>query len=336
MRSGYNSSDRDDINDRTGEKSGTKGHSSNEKTGFSSAMFAPVLLLAVFAMILASRYMSDESLGLKDNPYFAVVVIQLITYALPSLFYVRLRGRDFSDRVRLRAFSPGRLLYIFHTTVFMLCGVVLLSTFMYMAFPESFAGTAAFENAAFAMNNRVFDGLYLIIAFACLPAFTEEYLFRGIVTAEYESYGVGVAVIMSALTFAMSHFSLPRFPVYFFSGIIMALAAYATRSVLASMIVHAVNNAFVLFGEQYILKIADKQNASFVLFIIIVGGAAVISGMLMCYEAYGIYRTYSEENYPSDYAKPREKMSAFYRIAQSFFTPTFLLLVIVFVVASLT
>ncbi len=335
MRRSYNSSDSEDLSGTAEEKSAAKA-SADKKSGFNSAMFTPVLLLAVFGLILASRYMSDEALGLRDNPYFAVVVIQLITYALPSLFYVKLRGRDFSDRVRLRAFSPGRLLYIFHATVFMLCGVVLLSTFMYMAFPESFSQTAAFGDAAFAMNSRLFDGLYLIIAFAALPAFTEEYLFRGIVTAEYENYGVGVAIIMSALTFSMSHFSLTRFPVYFFSGIIMALVVYATRSVLASMIVHAVNNAFVLFGEQYVLKIADKQNASFVLFIIIVGAAAVISGMLMCYEAYGIYRTYAEGNYPSDYARPREKMSAFSRIAQSFFTPTFLLLVIVFTVASLT
>ena len=83
---------------------------------------------------------------------------------------------------------------------------------MYTAFPEGFSENSTQTYAAFAMNGRFFDVLYLIVAFAVLPAVTEEYLFRGIVAAEYEKYGIGVAVMMSAVTFAMSHFSLERFP----------------------------------------------------------------------------------------------------------------------------
>ena len=185
------------------------------------------------------------------------------------------------------------------------------------------------------MNGRFFDVLYLIVAFAVLPAVTEEYLFRGIVAAEYEKYGIGVAVTMSAVTFAMSHFSLERFPVYLFSGIVLAMCMYTTRSVFASAIAHTLNNTFVLLSEKFVLHIADKQNVSFVLFIIIIGAAAVVSAMLMCYEAQSIYKGYAEANVPSDYA-PKKKNGAFRPIAEAFFTPTFLIVVIIFVVASIT
>lgn len=297
-------------------------------------MFTPVLLMVVYAFILCAQYLSEDSLGLNDNPYLAVVVIQLLTYAVPSLFYTRLRGKDFSRSLRMRPFSPSVLLYIWHTAVFMLCGVVLISIAMYSYFPDAFSLNTAAQYAAFAMNGRFFDGLYLVIAFAILPAVTEEYLFRGIITAEYERYGVGVAIAMSALVFAMSHFSLARFPVYLFSGIILALCMYTTKSLLASAVIHTLNNAFALLSEKYVLHIADRQNVSFVLFIIIIGAAAVVSGMLMCYEAQGIYRSYAENNVPSDYV-PRGKSNPFRRIAEAFFTPTFLLVVIVFVVASM-
>ena len=297
-------------------------------------MFTPLLIMVVYAFILCVQFLSEDSLGLNDNPYLAVVVIQLLTYAVPSLFYTRLRGKDFTQSLRMRPFSPSVLLYIWHTAVFMLCGVVLISIAMYSYFPDAFSVNSASQYAAFAMNGRFFDGLYLVIAFAVLPAITEEYLFRGIIAAEYERYGVGVAIAMSSLVFAMSHFSLARFPVYLFSGIVLALCMYATKSLLASAVIHTLNNAFVLLSEKYVLHIADRQNVSFVLFIIIIGAVAVVSGMLMCYEAQGIYRSYAENNAPSDYV-PREKTNPFMRIAEAFFTPTFLIVVIIFVVASM-
>lgn len=305
------------------------------KKEFQSAAFTPILIMAVFAFILCSRFLSEETLGLNENPYLAVVVIQMLTYALPSLFYTRLRGREFGERTRLRLFAPSSSLYVLHTSVFLLCGVVLISIFMYSAFPDSFSESAVTTYAAFAMNGRLFDIVYLVIAFALLPALTEEYLFRGIVAAEYEKYGVGVAALMSAVTFAMSHFSVARFPVYLFSGIVLAMCMYTTRSVIASAIAHTLNNTFVLIGEKFVFRIADKQNVSFVLFLIIVGAAMIVSAMLMCYEAQGIYRGYADENVPADYV-PKKKTNAFRRIAEAFFTPTFLIVVIIFVVASMT
>ena len=105
--------------------------------------------------------------------------------------------------------------------------------------------------------------------------------------------------------------------------------------VFASAIAHTLNNTFVLLSEKFVLHIADKQNVSFVLFIICIGSAAVVSARLMCYEAQSIYKGYAEANVPSDYA-PKKKNGAFRPIAEAFFTPTFLIVVIIFVVASIT
>lgn len=294
-----------------------------------------MLLIVVFAFILAANFLPEDILGLDDNPYLAIVVIELLTYAVPSLFYCRIRGREFTPQLRLRLFAPSQLLYLLHAAVFMLSGVVLVSMLMYNTFPAQFEASAVTEYAAFAMNSRFFDGLYLVIAFAVLPAFTEEFLFRSIVIGEYDRYGAVIASVMSALVFSMSHFSLVRFPVYFFSGLVLSSVFFATRSVIATTVIHALNNALVLLCEKYVLHIVDKQNVSLVLMIIIFGAVALLSAMLMCYEAQGIYHGYAESNLPSDYAVNRGKKSTFTRIIEAFFTPTFLFLVIMFVVAAL-
>lgn len=305
------------------------------KEGFKAGIITPILLIVVFGLIIAANYIPENVIGIDENPYITVVMITLLTYALPVVFYWCVRGAEFTPRMRISLFRPQHVLYLFHASVFMLSGVVLVSMLMYNVNPEAFAASAVTEYAAFAMNERFFDTVYIVVAFAVLPAATEEILFRGIVVGEYDRYGAPIACIMSAVMFAMSHFSVVRFPVYLFSGLVLAAVLFTTRSVVASIVVHALNNTVVLLCEKYVLHIVDKQNASFVLLIILTGGAAVISAMLMCHEAQGIYHGYAENNVPSEYAQ-EAKYSLFARIAQAFFTPTFLILVIMFIAVTLS
>ncbi len=295
-------------------------------------IITPILITVIFALILAASFLPAEVLGADENPYLSAVVIQLLTFAVPSLFYCRIRGKDFSQKLRLRLFAPSQILYLFYTLGALVCGSLLISIFMYNAFPEAFAASSVTSSAAFAMNNRFFDTVYIVLVFAVLPAVTEEFLFRGIVIGEYEGRGAAIAVTVSSLMFAMSHFSAARFPVYLFAGVVISCAMYATRSVIGAMLVHAAHNIIVLFCEKHVLRIVDKQNASLVLLVIIIGAVALLFGMLSSYEAQGIYRKYADENMPSGYATQKKK-NIFARVAEVFFSPTFLLLVIVFVIA---
>ncbi len=199
------------------------------KKSFPSTVFVPVLLLVVFALILASSLLPEETLGLRENPYLAYVVIQLLVFAVPSLFWCRIRGREFTPRLRVNPFRPRQLLYIWHAAVFMTALSVLLETALYRLSPEGFAGTSLARYASFAMNGRVFAVVYLVTAFALLPAVTEEFLFRGVVIGEYESLSPGVAVTVSAALFAMSHFSWVRFPIYFAAGLVLGAVMYMNR-----------------------------------------------------------------------------------------------------------
>ena len=302
---------------------------------FKPTAAAPLLILAVFGLTLAADLIPEDSLGMRENPYLAAVVVQLLIYAVPALFYCRLRGREFTPKLRLRLFRPAQILYVWHALCCMTSASALLSILMYRIAPEAFARSSVTQAAAFAMGSGFFDGLYVVVAFALLPAVTEELLFRGVIIGEYETQSPGVAVAVSAAMFAMAHFSAARFPVYFAAGAVLASALYATRSLIAPILMHAVYNALVLYTEKYVLYIVDKQNISMILLVAILCAAAVLSAALMCFEAQSIYRGYAESNVPSEYAGS-DRRGTFAHIAEAFFAPGFLLLVLLFILVSVT
>ena len=156
-----------------------------------------------------------------------------------------------------------------------------------------------------------FDGsfwkvLYAIVAYALLPAFGEELIFRSILCAEYERFGVPVAVTFSSLLFAMVHFSFPLFPVYAFLGALLALVLYATQSILPVMLLHLFYNVFGLFGQPYLsafyVYAGSNEIFLFCLLVLFLLFSAFAVG-----EARKIYHGYATRNTSSAYAPRLER-----------------------------
>lgn len=292
-----------------------------------------MLLIVVFALLACAAFIPSEVLGLDTDPYLSTVIVELIIFVVPSIFFCTLRGGEYRSRLRLSLPSPACLLMTLCAAALMITGSAVIEYFMSLAFSDSLSSTSAAETASFAMNSGLFDGFYLVIAFALLPAITEELLFRGIIMTEYSSLGVVCSVIMSALTFAMAHMSPIRLPEYIFCGIILSLLTYACRSVTAAMAAHALYNAVVIFFEKTVIKIAESRNISSILFVIIAAAAAIALAAAFAFEASSLYRTYGVENAPSDYL-PQKKASVLSSLAISLFSPPFLLLAVMYIALS--
>ena len=292
---------------------------------------APIVVCAVLALTLLFSVVPASALGLDDNPYLTTVILQLVIFMLPSLFFCTFRGTEYREKLRLKFPPTSSLLFVICSLVVMVCGSCVIEYFMSLVSPVSMAESTAAGRAAYAMNEGFFDGFYLVLAFALLPALTEEFLFRGIIVTEYGSLGIFTSVLMSSIMFAMCHLSLVRFPVYMFCGIILAIVAYGTRSVIAPMIVHAVYNVFVLFFEEYVLHLAEKQNISALLFVIIAAGCTILFASFMCFEAAGLYRSYAIENVSSDHV-PVKKTKAASAVAFAVFSPSFIVLAVAYII----
>jgi len=299
---------------------------------FKSTVAVPILLAGVFLLTAVFSLIPAEAIGLDENPYLSAIILQLVIFAIPALIFCSLRGGgEYTSNLRVRFPKPSTVLLMVCALVMMICGGGVIDYFMSVLSPSQMAESSAAEYAAFAMNSGLFNGLYLVLAFAILPAVTEEFLFRGIVLHEYSTRNIACSVIISALGFAMCHFSLVRLPSYFFCGVVLAAVTYATRSIIASMIVHAAYNVVVLFFEEYILHIAQKNNISGILLVIVMAFLTLAAAALASFEASALYRVYSEENYTSDHV-PKKKTKFFASLAEAVFSPSFLVLAVIYII----
>ena len=299
---------------------------------FKQTLAVPILLAGVFLLTVLFSLLPPEAIGVDENPYLSVVIIQLVIFAIPSLIFCSLRGGgEYTSKLRVRFPKPSTILLMVCALVLMICGGGVIDYFMSMADPAGMAESSSAEYASFAVKADVFNGVYLVLAFAILPAVTEEFLFRGIVLHEYSTSNIACSVIFSAVCFAMCHFSLVRFPSLLFCGLVLGAVTYATRSVIAPMIVHGAYNVVVLFLEEYILHIAQKNNISGILLVIIMAFLALTATALAAFEASSLYRVYSEENYPSDHV-PKKKTNLFKSLADAVFSPTFLSLAVIYII----
>ncbi len=81
-----------------------------------------------------------------------------------------------------------------------------------------------------------------VISTAVLPAFVEEWIFRGFVFGTLRAHGDGVAVVLSAALFGLFHGNLVQIPFAFLLGLVLAYLVVLTDSIWPSVVLHGVNN----------------------------------------------------------------------------------------------
>lgn len=294
---------------------------------------APILLIVITALLIGLNFVDVSFLAIDDSGYLSMIVLQILVLGLPAVFYVRLRGKKFITHLRLRFVKAYDIPFLIYATLLMVFGGVIISFFMYRFFPDAFASSSPY-NLTEAAGSSVGTGLYAAIAAGIVPAVTEEFLFRGVIVTEYERNGVPLAIFMSSLTFALMHLSFVRFPVYFFSGLVLALVLYATRSAVAAMIVHAAGNIFAMFSEVYIYRAAVRQGGGIVMFVFICVTAFLLSAVLFCGAAQKEYTAKAYDNVSSEHTR-RKKRGELPYAAEAVLSPAFIVLVIVSIAGTL-
>ncbi len=92
-----------------------------------------------------------------------------------------------------------------------------------------------------------------LVALTVFPALAEELVFRGVlVPALAAKFRAGFASALSAATFGIYHLFPPQVVSTFVLGLVLALLAIRSRSIVPSIIVHLLNNtiAIVLAREE--------------------------------------------------------------------------------------
>ena len=261
-----------------------------------SANTAPMLVLSIIALLFTSRFV-DTALLTSDNEYVAVIVLQLLIFLLPAAFYIKALSLDFG-RFRLSLFGPGHLLLLISGLISLTTGTILIDH--YITGGETLAANYDLWGVFISKNEGgAGNTLYLILAYAALPAFCEEFVFRGLLISEYEKRSTTSAVLLSSLFFALLHFDIERFLTYFFAGLILSLTLYASRSLLAVMLIHFCNNMIGIFGRPYMQTLAELGGDDF--FMTLLTAAFLLFTAIFAADAARLYRNYARLNLSSAY-----------------------------------
>ncbi len=261
-----------------------------------SANTAPLLVLGIFVLLLVSRFI-DTTLLTRENEYVAVIVLQLVIFLLPAAFYIKALGLDFG-RFRISAFGPGHLLLLISAIISLTAGTILIEYYTVGGAPldrnYDLWGVFISKN-----EGTVSSAIYLILAYAALPAICEEFVFRGLLISEYEKRGSTAALLLSSLFFALLHFDIERFPVYFFAGLILAMTLYASRSLAAAIAVHFCHNMIGIFGSPYMQTLAELGGDK--LFMTLLTAIFLLFTGIFASEAARLYKNYARFDLSSAY-----------------------------------
>ena len=279
----------------------------------------PMLVLSSFVLLLLSNLI-DANLLDRDNEYIGAILLQILIFVIPAILYCKLRGEKFTDRIRMRPFRASQIFFVVCMLILMITGGLLSS--ILTGGIASLGGSFTLYGTFVAHTSTPADIVYSILAYALLPALGEELIFRSILAAEYEKYGVGVSITVSALLFAMLHFSFEHFLTYLLLGTMLSFAMYATRSFFTAFLLHLCYNIFCLFGQPFLsafyVNAGSNEIFLFCLVVLFLLFAALMTG-----EARKIYHVYARKNKDSSYTVSVPLREYPRRVLFALFTPAF-------------
>jgi membrane protease YdiL (CAAX protease family) len=206
---------------------------------------------ALFSMLLGLLLLLAE----KKNPWsgaeslIAVNVVSLAVFVLPAVWGVRkIRHTEI-------VFSPApvkadlnKKLAVTLSTF----GTIMIIRILYAAvFPS------AVETFGVSAEMTATE-LFLVFVFSTIAlAAAEEIFFRGFFLRAMRIFRASLAVLMSALAFALMRFSVEGFPLYFVAGLLIGMAYVATNSLATAVGTSFLCKAFLFLEETVSVYLPD-------------------------------------------------------------------------------
>lgn len=217
-----------------------------EKTSSGLGFF----IFAYYAIMFAVSAVFGVAFALFSNSdidtaslFFVEIFISVFSAFIPGLFYFLFSGRNISDTIKTNYVRQGE----FWSIVFLGMAVAMIantaSDFVLTNF--SFFGLENKVDMSQQVSSPLEICLY-IISTAVVPAFAEEFAFRGILMGTLRKFGDAFAIITSAIVFGAMHGNITQIPFAFILGLIFAYVDCKTNSILPSIIIHFINNFYAV------------------------------------------------------------------------------------------
>lgn len=163
-------------------------------------------------------------------PVSVILILSEALILIPSLIYLKVKGISVGTLIPFRKMKFSVWVLVVVCTYLMYPLLVVMNA-LTLFFVKS--GTVEMMNAAT-------QGNFLVAALlmAVLPAFAEEFVFRGVIFGTYKRSKMLPAALLSGFLFGCMHLNLNQFLYAFVLGVYMAFLVEATGSILSAMLAH--------------------------------------------------------------------------------------------------
>ena len=125
-------------------------------------------------------------------------------------------------------------------------------------------------------NSSVLSNVLFFLLIAVLPAIFEELYVRKAVLNYSKKYGNRFAIIASALLFSLVHLNISQSLFAFIMGIILAIVAIQTKSIIASGLIHFLNNGYAALLYIFEGNVTVLAIINFIAFVFVITGITLI------------------------------------------------------------
>ncbi len=130
-------------------------------------------------------------------------------------------------------------------------GLIILSSFINSFLVGSLGNYNDFSsNVLWAAElDHAYQIIFYIALRVILPAFLEEYFFRGMVCKSLSVYGKGTAILASAALFSMMHADFSQMLYSFVAGVLLGFLYLESENIAYPILLHLINNGIFAAGN---------------------------------------------------------------------------------------
>ena len=165
--------------------------------------------------------------------YFAMQgIVSILGMCIPALILCKTEHTHLDDLIHFRSrVSVKRILALLPAglAVFMFSNFaveMLLQNLEAIGLPYDQSSLSVATDGSLSAN------ILYVISVACVPAFVEEFLFRGVLFGVLRKYGDGFAILISSLLFGLMHGNIIQIPFAFIGGLALAFLVMYTLSLI--------------------------------------------------------------------------------------------------------
>ncbi|MBO6143343.1 MAG: CPBP family intramembrane metalloprotease [Lachnospira sp.] len=201
---------------------------------------------ALFISYIGLSILAGIVIGVMDinMPIWGSYLISQAIVLLPALVYVAVH------KINIIACMPYRKLRISDGLLSLLLGYALVPVMLFVSSLTSLFSTNYVQDSAEELLAYPFLVQLLIIA--VLPAFVEEFVFRGLIYHSYRKNGILGAAVLSGLVFGLMHLNINQLSYALLMGIVFALLVEVTGSMYSSMLAHFAANSYSVIMMQLV------------------------------------------------------------------------------------